>query len=115
MPNQITSRLIVNNQVTTLIGHDTANPSTSFIVCPIVTNQFHQLTGFSVVPSSAGTISFYSITAGNVETLLWTTPLVANQRLDFIGDFIFGGIGSSLGIRSTIVLGSFTLTSKTSY
>ena len=115
MPNEITSRVIVGNQVTTLVGHDTANPSTSFVVCPIVTDQFHRLTGLSVVPSASGTLSFYSITAGNVETLLWTTPLVSNQRLDFAGEFIFGAIGSSIGIRSTIVLGSLTLTSKTSY
>ena len=115
MPNTLTSRVIVNNEVTTLVTHDTANPSTSFVVCPIVTNQSHRLTGFSLVPTISGTLSFYSITNGGVETLLWTTPLVANQRLDFVGDFVFSAIGSSIGIRSTVVLGLLTLTSKTSY
>jgi hypothetical protein len=109
MPNAVTSKKVAGDQITIFVTHDTANASTDFLLLPALETGFYRVIGFSF-PTGTAVIDIFSGSGATASNEIWSTVLSATQRTESAGGaFINTGYKETLNLRSTAVIGTFTL------
>lgn len=112
MANQVTSKKIVGDQITLFVTHDTANPSTDFTLAPALPQSAYQIIGFSFTNPPAGNLRMFSGSGGTASNEIWNYNFPGGANVDSTGIFINTGFNESLNIRSSVIIGTFTLVLK---
>jgi len=112
MPNEVTSKKVAGDQITIFVKHDTANPSTDFLLLPALDVGFYRVIGFSWPPGNPCVGNGISGSGATASNEIWSSALTASTRIDFTGAFINTGNKEALNLRSTAVIGTFTLVAQ---
>jgi hypothetical protein len=112
MANAVTSKKVAGDQITIYVTHDTANPSTDFELLPALDVGFYRIMGFSCTPSNTGVADFFSGAGATASNEIWSCALTDSTRIDFAGAFINTGATEALNLRSTAIIGTFTLVAQ---
>ena len=111
MANAVTSKKVAGDQVTIFVTHDTINAGADFLLLPALDVGFYRVIGFSF-PTGTASIDIFSGSGATASNEIWSTVLSATQRTESTGSFINTGHKEALNLRSTAVIGVFTLVAQ---
>jgi hypothetical protein len=111
MPNAVISKKVAGDQITLFVTHDTINTGTDFLLLPALETGFYRVIGISL-PTGTAVIDIFSGSGSTASNEIWSTVLNATQRTEFTGAFINTGNKEALNLRSTAVIGVFTLVAE---